>query len=359
MLDESSPRLSRRGFLAGAAGAGLGLALGARAEADASADPLPRWRGFNLHYFFGTWNDGQPLEDDYRMIADLGFNFVRLPLWYTRWTDPSDVQKVDEAVLAKIDEAVGYGRKHGIHTCLNFHKAPGYCVAKEPPEPFDLFKDQAALDAFCFQWALFAKRYAGIPADELSFNLVNEPIAQRNDHERVARAAVAAIRAESPERLIIADGLGWGSMTMPELDDLNLVQSTRGYAPNEVSHYQASWTEGADKFPVPTWPIERDGRVRVGRAQLEKRFAPWVARAKAGHGVHCGECGAFNRTPHDVVLAWMGDMFDILTAGGIGYALWEFRGSFGILDSDRGDVDYEDWHGHKLDRKMLELLQAH
>lgn len=32
-------------------------------------------------------------------------------------------------------------------------------------------------------------------------------------------------------------------------------------------------------------------------------------------------------------------------------------GDFGILDSERKDVAYEDWHGHLLDRKMLDLLQ--
>jgi hypothetical protein len=38
--------------------------------------------------------------------------------------------------------------------------------------------------------------------------------------------------------------------------------------------------------------------------------------------------------------------------------LWNFRGSFGVLDSGRADVQYEDWRGHKLDRAMLRLLQA-
>jgi endoglucanase len=42
-----------------------------------------------------------------------------------------------------------------------------------------------------------------------------------------------------------------------------------------------------------------------------------------------------------------------------GWALWNFRGSFGILDSGRADVQYEEGHGHKLDRTMLELLQAY
>ena len=43
----------------------------------------------------------------------------------------------------------------------------------------------------------------------------------------------------------------------------------------------------------------------------------------------------------------------------LGWALWNFRGSFGVLDSGRKDVEYEDWNGHKLDRKMLEMLLSH
>jgi endoglucanase len=39
--------------------------------------------------------------------------------------------------------------------------------------------------------------------------------------------------------------------------------------------------------------------------------------------------------------------------------MWNFRGSFGVLDSDRGDVRYEDFKGHKLDRKLLDLLQRY
>ena len=48
---------------------------------------------------------------------------------------------------------------------------------------------------------------------------------------------------------------------------------------------------------------------------------------------------------------------EVLRQHEIGYALWNFRGSFGILDSGRSDVAYDEFHGHKLDRKMLELLQ--
>ena len=75
--------------------------------------------------------------------------------------------------------------------------------------------------------------------------------------------------------------------------------------------------------------------------------------------MHCGECGCYKETPHNVFLVWFGDVLDVLTEHGIGYALWNFCGDFGIMDSGRKDVDYEDWNGHKLDRKLLALLQKY
>jgi endoglucanase len=52
----------------------------------------------------------------------------------------------------------------------------------------------------------------------------------------------------------------------------------------------------------------------------------------------------------------MGDLLSLWKEAGWGYAMWNFRGSFGILDSGREDVEYEDFRGHKLDRKMLNLM---
>lgn len=62
-------------------------------------------------------------------------------------------------------------------------------------------------------------------------------------------------------------------------------------------------------------------------------------------------------TSHKVVLAWLRDVLEVLTSYNIGYAIWNFRGPFGILDSGREDVNYESFHGHALDRQMLSLLQ--
>jgi endoglucanase len=239
---------------------------------------------------------------------------------------------------------------------INFHRAPGYSVNQEFTEPHNLWKDAEPLKAFCFHWQMLAKRYKGISKDKLSFDLVNEPAnigdkMSGPDVERVVRAAVAAIREASPDRLVVADGTSWGNEPIPEVADLGIAQSTRAYQPMFISHYGASWVNSGD-YPAPAWPGNDWDRKR-----LEQHYAKWADLARKGVGVHCGEGGAFNKTPHNVVLAWLRDVLEILTGHGIGLALWNFRGSFGIMDSDRKDVQYEDFHGHKLDRKLLSLLQ--
>jgi len=318
----------------------------------------PEWRGFNLQHFFGTWSDGVPREDDFRIISDLGFNFARIPLWYINWIEDNDPYKVKEDVLEEIDKDVEFGLKHGIHVCLNFHRAPGYCVAKRPVEPFILWKDQKALDAFCFHWNLFAERYKQISGEKLSFNLVNEPLAGKEEYERVARAGVKTIREVSPDRLIIVDGNLGCFMPCFEVEDLNVIHSCRGYLPHALTHYQASWMPGGMNFPEPTWPGVKYLHLTWDRQLLERAYGPWKKAVRDGLPVHCGECGCYSHTPHDVFLRWFRDVLEILSSQQIRFALWELRGTFGILDSQRKDVAYEDWHGHQLDRKLLDLIQS-
>jgi len=322
---------------------------------------LPRWRGFNLLEMFTTKQDGNFREDDFRWMAEWGFDFVRLPMCYLLWTEQDDVFKVREEMLEKIDRAVDLGRTCGLHVCLNFHRAPGYSVNPGRAEPFNLWKDADALEAFCFHWQIFARRYRGIPSDLLSFNLVNEPTAPsermtREDHERVVRGAVEAIQQIDPDRLIIADGLNWGNDPLPELDDLPVAQSCRAYIPTGISHYKAEWSDIKD-WPAPAWPGGWSFEGTWDRQRLRRHYERWAELARKGVGVHCGEGGAYNKTPHEIVLRWLRDCLEILTSLEIGYALWNFRGPFGILDSGRTDVDYEDFRGHKLDGKLLRLLQ--
>ena len=328
---------------------------------------LPRWRGFNLLEMVSPASTGDFSEDDFRWIADWGFDFVRIPMCYLLWID-GDWHCVKESMLAKVDRSVELGAKYRIHVNLNFHRAPGYCVTPKPPEPFNLWKDKEAEAAFCFHWQLFARRYRGIDPRTLSFNLVNEPswpnekTMTRQDHERVIRNAVTAIREIDPNRLIIVDGLECANDPCPELVDLGVAQSCRAYYPFGVSHYQAPWSfEWMDpaSVPSPSWPggWQLGGKLWT-REDLEMHYRPWLDLAAKGIGIHCGEGGAYNRTPHEVFLRWAADVLDILKSGGIGWALWNFRGAFGVLDSMREDVKCRDWHGYALDERLLALLQA-
>ena len=147
--------MNRRTMLAHSARAGLGLAAAgtiARAQGEPKRLPepspkkLPLWRGFNLLEMFIVPTPDQAKrfrEDDFAWIAEWGFDFVRLPLDYRSWTDPSDWTKLRDDRLVYLDEAVGFGRKHGVHVQLNFHRAPGYTVAS-PPEPKSLWTDPEA-----------------------------------------------------------------------------------------------------------------------------------------------------------------------------------------------------------------------
>jgi endoglucanase len=359
--------MNRRDVLGWAAKAGLGL-VAANSTAEAQQDPvrlpdpspeeLPRWRGFNLMEMFQVAGSRRFRERDFAEIAELGFDFVRLPLDYRCWTDPGDWTESREEPLRWIDEAIGFGRAHHLHVQLNFHRAPGYSVSS-PPEPKSLWTDAEAQDVCALHWGRFARRYRGLPSREVSFNLLNEPAqVASGPHKEVVTRLVRAIREHDPDRLIVCDGRDWGQTPPSELVGLGVAAATRGYAPFHLTHYRAGWVEGSDRWREPTYPLSEGGTTWDKRTLRQDRVEPWTALQRQGVGVMVGEFGAFNHTPHDVVLRWMRDCLENWKAAGWGWALWNYRGGFGILDSGRDDVSYEDWRGHRLDRAMLELLQS-
>jgi len=475
-----------------------------------SAAKLPRWRGFNLLYKFNIGAAPTPasaMEEDFRLIASLGFNFVRIPMDYRCWIAGGDWEKIDEGKLADIDRIVALGEKYGVHVSLNFHRAPGYTVAK-PAETRSLWNDPGAQRVCAQHWAAFAHRYKGISSARLSFNLFNEPGSVAEPvYFAVVKKMVDAIRAEDPGRLVLGDGLDYGNVPPRSLQSLGVALCTRGYRPMNISHFRASWINGSDRWPTPDWPAPQvsaflygptkkefqsslvlagplggttlrlhvntvssrakiratDGAgatiwehlftpgpgkgewkqvvhrpeyksyqniydrdyefaIPVGVKRVELRnvdgdwltlssltvesagrkstmnlidswglkqsgevtfapesgaaalraasnldrawlrdacYGPWREAQAAGLGVMIGEMGAFQHTPHAVVLRWMDDVLATAQESGFGWALWNFRGGFGVLDSKRSDVTYESWEGHQLDRAMLELLQTY
>jgi endoglucanase len=204
-------------------------------------------------------------------------------------------------------------------------------------------------------------KYKGKYKDEMSFDLVNEPpdIGQRgftrDIHEKVIRRITNAIHEIDPDRIVVINGLAGGHLAMPELADLNVVHSGRGYQPMLVSHYKAEWWDGSKGMPVPTYPCEYNGQW-WDRDALWDFYAPWREVQSKGRPVHIGEFGCYKYTDNDVALRWFRDLFDIYKTSGWGYSLWEFDGNFGIANHNRPGVKYENFEGLNIDRGLLDLM---
>ena len=71
-----------------------------------------------------------------------------------------------------------------------------------------------------------------------------------------------------------------------------------------------------------------------------------------------GEFGCFNKTPNHIALRWLADLMSVWQEFGWGYAMWNFKGPFGIIDHGREGARYENINGLNVDRDLLDLMLA-
>jgi Endoglucanase len=326
---------------------------------------MPQY-GFNFQWML-VGDDARPQPPDEKaldFLAAHGFNFVRIPTNYRVWTTDFDYFHPDESVFDSVDTYHDACRSRGIHLSLNLHRAPGYCITRNDLERHNLWVDAVAQDAFVFLWEGFARRYLGVPGDQLSFDLVNEPPAigvhgfTRDRHAALIRRTVAAIRAIDPDRPIAIDGLDGGNLAMPELADLGVTHSGRGYQPYPVSHWGAEWWDGWKQGDAPRYPgVMYEGK-QWGKDDLRTFYEPWRAVERLGVPVHIGELGCYNQTPNADALRWFGDLFGLFREFGWGYAMWNLEGPFGIVGHGRPGARVEQRHGYAVDVDLLELLTS-
>lgn len=320
-----------------------------------------RHYGFNLQWMF--WKDPGvvPATVDEKVldaIAAWGFDFVRMPCDYRFWTDGADYARQDESVLEILDSYLAACQERGLHLSLNLHRAPGYVITTWESERYNLWTDVEAQDGFSAIWTAFAHRYKGV--GNLSFDLVNEPPDvggrgfTREAHEAVIRRAVADIRTADPGRPIVIDGIGGGNYAIPELADLGVTHSTRGYQPFGVTHFRAPWVKGSADLTEPRYPSRE-----WDRAALREFYAPWRAVEAEGVPVHVGEFGCYEQTPDEIAQRWLADLLGVFASFGWGYALWQFDGPFGVVGHHRPGARFEPLDGFLVDRALLDLLQGH
>ena len=260
--------MKRREFLKTTAiGTGM-IAMGSRSDIfsmpgltpanQTIGNKLPRWRGFNILDFFTVdryISDKEKFlatEQDFKWMADWGFDFVRIPIAYPCYLNydpaigrniyPEETVDFREEAIEAIEKVVYAANKYNLHVSLNLHRAPGFCINAHFHEPFNLWLDNEAQQAFYQHWDMWAKRFKNISPKLLSFDLVNEPCFKEdmNDqfspstpipgeiYRKIAKGCLEVIHKYNADRLVIADGNHGGNLVIPELMDLPL-DRLRGY----------------------------------------------------------------------------------------------------------------------------------
>lgn len=335
----------------------------------------PRWRGFNLpnlvHSGYSKHRSFLPQtfeEEDFQLIRDWGFDFVRLPLSYRCLTTQEQPFELTEYGMAKIDAAIELGEKYGIHVNLCFHRAPGFSINDDELEPFGWMDDSPAKDHFCNMWCDFTRRYKGIASKRLSFNFINEPDEKprigtnltRPVYAELMRRVIQEVHAIDPQRHCIFDGWRASTEPMPELADItNTSQSVHCYYPHELTHHKIG---GGYFEPIPAWPTHAPENIYWDRNALEMHIRKWINfSVEKSVGVHVGECGCFHFTPHNVMMAWADDLFSLFHEYNIGFALWNLRGPFGILKEqpNPGAKNLKQYGKWLLNVDFLKLLQRY
>lgn len=334
-----------------------------------------KWYGFNVLWFFSAgWKDpvinpGRIHIDinDLDFMKEMGCNFVRVPTDYRYFVSGENYEIYNEEMLKVLDAAIEEIISRGLHCSLNVHRGPGYCINGNELEAHNLWTEEVAQNGFVNLWTMFAKRYAKYSKEQLSFDLLNEPPAPgeygltRENHKNIMARVAEAIRSVTPDREIICDGLCGGHVAAPELMDLKVTCSGRGYTPFPVTHYKAEWVKlkEGQSWPEPMWPgMEIDG-VKWNRAELLKFYAPWKEMADKGCKVHIGEAGVYNKVHNKIALAFYEDFFSVCNELNFGYALWNFRGPFGIAEHGREGTNWITKNGIQVDADLYELFKKH
>ena len=322
------------------------------------------WRGVNaVSMFYSPWNKtddcayGCYLESEFALFKKLGLNFARLPIDYRFFVSAYDWEHWLEDGLEKVDAAVEYGRKYGIHVNLCLYRAPGKIAYPAERGTIAVTRDPVALEAFKRIWREFARRYKGIPNSELSFNLVNEPTFSEKDFIHVFGETVDAIHKVDPGRFILLDGNQCATKPVPHFFNVPLTgQSFRGYAPHQFSHCGV-WYGGARPGTVH-WPKSADDKEAQWVVDGQAKMLAKQDCIPKGYPVMIGEFGCYAKMDHESCLKWMEEGFKEWRKRGYGWAIWDYDGPFGLVDSSRPDAEYIEVMGRKVDRKMLELLRA-
>ena len=230
---------------------------------DASSQNLPDWRGFNIS-FNSMFTGGLCYNPDETAmlgildhIEEIGANYVHLYLTWSWFQGPDYTfdNKVNLSRLKELDQIIAMCMERDLHIQLVFNDVPNldFNHTGTLEEWFancnSVFHDETVRDNVTLFWRMLAKRYADIPNNYLSFNLMNEcdPESDAN-YVWGLGDAVRAIQQESPGRVVVADVHADADLTGSTMAALGCAISVHFYNLGDLSIVTASREEADPGF---------------------------------------------------------------------------------------------------------------
>jgi endoglucanase len=304
-------------------------------------------RGYTKEHF-QTWTTAQ----DIALIKTMGFDHVRLSV------DPQPMManhrpdEIPAEYLGYLDAAVKMILDQELVVVIDLHPA-GEFKAR-------LAKDDSFVQEFADFWRALARHYSTWDAERVFLEILNEPeMPDRYRWYGVQAKLAAAIREGAPRHTMIAAGARWSDdddlFFVEPMRDPNVIYNFHFYEPHIFTHQGATWgsyfwhwvkglhypssPESAAKTAagVPD-AADRLAVIRYGQDHWDAgridaeitQVAEW-ARAR-GVPVVCNEFGVF-RAYADARdrEAWIRDVRTALERHGMGWAMWDYSGNFGVV----------------------------
>ena len=316
-------------------------------------------RGINLSMWYSQTRDfsAQRLDTyttpaDFASIKAMGFDHVRLPIDPEAFVSDSTSGSLKPDIIARLDKTVAAITNAGLNVILDVH----------PEEPFKalLARGEDGPARFFAFWSTFALHYANTNPDHVFFEILNEPtLDDLYRWQGIQARAVQRIRAVAPNHTLIATASMYSKidtlLAMEPIRDENIIYTFHEYDPMWFTHQGANWgTQGwvtVRGVPYPSSPENIQpilGQVPDDRVRLEVQrygwehwdaarlgmevaaIAEWAQRR--GVPLYCGEFGVFKSFASPTARAtWISDARNAFESKHIGWAMWDYQGSFGLV----------------------------
>jgi endoglucanase len=245
-------------------------------------------RGINIIGYDPLWNsraEARMQAKHFRLIAEAGFNHVRINLHPFRFMGNGPDFAISPAWLETLDWALAQSLDNGLAAIVDMHEF--WRLGTDP---------HTYRPHFVATWRQWAERYRSYP-DNIFFEILNEPNKELTPElwNEYYLEPYQIIRESNPNRTLIIGPAFWNgfdhldSLHLPEADR-NIIVTIHYYHPMPFTHQGAGWTEYKERTGI-TWegtPAEQQAVLAdFGKAQAwaEKHQRP----------LYLGEFGAYDQ----------------------------------------------------------------